>query len=218
MPKGQRGFSKGHTIWNGRNHTEDSKKKLSIAHTGKTLSKEHKKNISISLMGNHRSLGRKDSIETLERKRISHIGKTRTEEQKRKMSLSQMGHKRNLGKHHSLETNRKIGEKQKGEKNHNWKGSITPINTKIRNSIEMNLWRRICMERDHFTDQKTGEKGSRKNPLQVHHINNFSQVIELRTSIENGITLSRNTHKDFHKQYGKQNNTKEQLIEFLNKK
>lgn len=33
---------------------------------------------------------------------------------------------------------------------------------------------------------------------------------------KNGITLSKKAHKEFHHIYGTKNNTKEQLIEFLN--
>jgi hypothetical protein len=95
---------------------------------------------------------------------------------------------------------------------HLWKGGITPENHKIRSSLEMKLFRKACMERDNFTCQKTGERGGR---LVVHHINNFADFPELRTSIENGITLSKESHKEFHRIYGVKNNTKEQLLEFL---
>ena len=59
---------------------------------------------------------------------------------------------------------------------------------------------------------KSGIKGGN---LQAHHINNFSDFPELRTSIENGITLSNKAHIEFHKKYGKKNNTEKQLLEFL---
>lgn len=103
---------------------------------------------------------------------------------------------------------------RKGDKNNKWKGGITPINHKIRTSLEMKLWRKACMERDDFTDAKTGQRGG---ILAVHHINNFADFPELRTSIENGITLSRESHKLFHHIYGNKNNSREQLLEFLTK-
>jgi len=93
-----------------------------------------------------------------------------------------------------------------------WKGGVTPENEKYRKSLEIKLWRKSCMERDSFTCQKSGQKGG---DLEVHHINNFADFPELRTSIENGITLSKQEHKNFHKKYGYKKNTKEQLIEFL---
>ena len=61
--------------------------------------------------------------------------------------------------------------------------------------------------------KKTGISGGE---LVVHHINNFADFPELRTAIDNGITLSKKAHQDFHKIYGVRNNTKEQLEEFLN--
>lgn len=100
-----------------------------------------------------------------------------------------------------------------GENNVNWKGGITPKNKQIRNSTEYKLWRKACFERDNFTCQKTGISGGR---LVVHHINNFAEFPELRLAIDNGITLSKRAHEEFHKIYGKKNNTKEQIIEFIN--
>jgi hypothetical protein len=100
-----------------------------------------------------------------------------------------------------------------GKQTPNYKDGRTPENKKIRSSVEIKLWRKSCMERDDFTCQKTGQKGG---DLTVHHINNFADFPELRTSIENGITLSKKSHEEFHKEYGRKNNTKEQLEEFIN--
>ena len=38
---------------------------------------------------------------------------------------------------------------------------------------------------------------------------------DLTLDIDNGITLSESAHKEFHKIYGKKNNTKAQIDEFL---
>lgn len=103
-------------------------------------------------------------------------------------------------------------EKMIGSGNSNWKGGITSENHKIRYSIESKLFRKSCMERDNFTCQKTGQIGGK---LVVHHINNFADFPELRTSISNGITLSDKSHREFHHKYGKRNNTLKQLKEFL---
>jgi len=83
---------------------------------------------------------------------------------------------------------------------------------RIRKSAEYRLWRRAVYERDEFTCQKTGQLGGE---LVAHHINNFVDFPELRLAIDNGITLSKVAHNEFHKIYGKHNNTKEQLEEFL---
>lgn len=128
-----------------------------------------------------------------------------------------------IGKKHSEETNKKIGFRQKDvhekvslrEKHWNWKGGITPENKKIRNSIEIRLWREAVFARDNWTCQKYGIRGER---IIAHHIQNFAQFPELRFAIDNGITLSEKSHKEFHKKYGNKNNTKEQLMEFLTNK
>lgn len=99
-----------------------------------------------------------------------------------------------------------------GEKNHNWIDGRTPENHKIRNSVEMSLWRKSVFTKDNFTDQKTSIKGGY---LIAHHINNYADFPELRFAIDNGITLSKQSHLDFHKKYGFKNNTREQLEEFL---
>lgn len=116
----------------------------------------------------------------------------------------------------SEETKKKISKSHmglhKGDRNPRWKGGITPENLKIRHSIEYNLWRESVFARDNWTCQKTGIKGGK---LVSHHILNFSKYPELRFAIDNGITLSRESHIKFHKLYGKKNNTREQLIEFL---
>ena len=103
-------------------------------------------------------------------------------------------------------------ENLKGKNHWNWKGGITPINQQIRVSLEFKLWRKSVFERDNFTCQKTGIQGGK---LVAHHINNFADFPELRTSIENGITLSEKIHREFHKKYGRKNNTREQLNKFI---
>lgn len=104
------------------------------------------------------------------------------------------------------------GLNNSGIKNPAWKGGVKPENLKIRHSLEMELWKKACLVRDNFTCQKTRRKGGR---LVVHHINNFSNFVDLRTSLSNGITLSKESHTKFHKKYGYRNNTREQLEEFL---
>jgi len=115
--------------------------------------------------------------------------------------------------HKAHKTAFKKGENT-GSKNCNWKGGISTENDKIRHNNEMRLWRKSVIERDNFTCQKTLVSGGK---LHSHHINNFSEFPELRTSIENGVTLSEKSHIEFHKIYGKNNNTLEQILEFISK-
>jgi len=134
------------------------------------------------------------------------------EEQKRKISEAHKGKiPKNIKMIAGWNRGRKFPERS-GKNCHLWKGGITDENHKIRSSIEFRLWRKAVFERDNFTCQKTGIKGGY---LVAHHINNFAEYPELRFAIDNGITLSKQTHYNFHKIYGIKNNTKEQLEEFL---
>ena len=117
-----------------------------------------------------------------------------------------------LGKKRSIKTRRKMSNSRKGDKCYLWKDGITPINKKIRNGIESRLWREANFARDNWTCQKCKERGG---VLHSHHIYNFSQYPELRFAIDNGITFCKNCHDKFHKIYGKKNNTREQVEEFL---
>lgn len=191
------GFQKGHKIGIGRKLSEENKRKLSLANKGKQGG----------------MFGKKHTKETKKRMGKAKIGKPsgmlnkkHTEETKRKIKLSMIGRK---------SPKYWLGKKRpeiSGKNHYNWKNGITPINTKIRMNIEGCLWREAVFARDNWTCQKTKIKGGK---LHSHHINNFADFPELRTSIENGITLSEKTHRKFHQLYGWRNNTKEQLEEFL---
>jgi 5-methylcytosine-specific restriction endonuclease McrA len=99
-----------------------------------------------------------------------------------------------------------------GEGTSNWQGGITPLNYKIRNSIEFRLWRESVFARDNWICQKCNDRGSK---IQAHHIQNFAQYSELRFAIDNGITLCRECHILFHKKYSKKNNNIIQIKEFI---
>lgn len=177
--------------------TEETRRKISDALKGKLHSKERRINISTSLKG----------------RKAWNKGTLMSEEFRHKMSESHKGEKNpRFGKHLSEETKRKIGDSHRGSKSYLWKGGISPINVKIRNSIEYDIWRNGVFARDGYTDQKYGIKGGK---LVAHHILNFGEHLELRFAIDNGITLSDKAHREFHKKYGRTNNTREQLIEFL---
>lgn len=113
---------------------------------------------------------------------------------------------------HTKEWDEKIGNSLRGEKGNGWKGGIYKTNNDARRSGEYKYWQKECLIRDNFTCQKTGISGGY---LVVHHINNFADFPELRFDINNGITLSKQVHKEFHKKYGVKNNTRDQLLEFL---
>jgi len=143
-------------------------------------------------------------------KNHSTFGKGMSEDTKRKIGL--ITSKAMKGKHNSPKTEFTT-EKIKGEKNNRWKGGITPENLKIRNSPVYRNWIKSVFKRDNWTCQKYKIRGSIK--LVAHHIENFNDIIDKRFNIDNGITLSDKAHREFHKKYGRINNTKKQLNEFL---
>lgn len=85
----------------------------------------------------------------------------------------------------------------RGEKNPRWKGGITPINEKIRKSLEYKLWRESVFKRDKFTciwcRLKSGN--GKSIILNADHIKPFSLYPELRFAIDNGRTLCVSCHR-----------------------
>jgi hypothetical protein len=136
-----------------------------------------------------------------------------SEETRKKISISRKGKPSNsIGKKWSVEARLRFSKLFKGDKGHNWKGGIKPINKVIRSSIEFSLWRVSVFERDNWICQKCKEKGGKLRP---HHILNFAEYPELRFSKENGITFCENCHVSFHKMYGWTNNTLQQINSFI---
>jgi len=155
------------------------------------------------------------SLETRERISKSNKGKKRTKETRKKLSEAHKGIRPwARGKHWKMseEGRKKNSEAHKGKKSYLWRGGITPINAKIRNGIEFRLWREAVFARDNWTCQKCKERGLY---LHSHHILNFATYLELRFAIDNGITLCKKCHREFHKIYGKKKNTKEQMATYL---
>lgn len=61
-----------------------------------------------------------------------------------------------------------------GDKSPFWKGGITPLRIKIRNSFEYRQWRSDVFTRDNFTCQMCGVYGVELN---ADHIKSFSLII-----------------------------------------
>lgn len=164
--------------------------------------------------------GKHHSKESKKKMSESSKGKIKTKETRLKLSKANRGEGNAMfGKNHSEETKKKISESRirlkigRGKDNPSWKGGITPENTRIRNGIEFRLWREAVFARDNWVCQECKKRGSQK--LHAHHILNFAQYPELRFAIDNGMSLCKKCHIKFHSKYGKKNNTKKQLEEFL---
>lgn len=81
-----------------------------------------------------------------------------------------------------------------------------------RDNDKYDTWRRAVYKRDKYVCQKCGKTDCE---VHAHHIENWSTCIKKRYWLSNGITLCKECHEEFHKKYGKGNNNKKQLKEFL---
>lgn len=150
----------------GKTHTEESRKKMSLAHKGKKRpprSPEWNRRISEARKG------------TMKGSQNPFWGKTHTPEVKKVLS------ERNKGNPNQF---------QNGDKNPNWKGGIT----NPRQSKSEKVFSRAVLKRDKFTCQECGVKKTSDNPLQAHHKKAFVDNPTERFDISNGITLCRKCH------------------------
>ena len=101
-----------------------------------------------------------------------------------------------------------------GSKNGNWKGGITKDYQRVRNSLKYQEWRLEVYKKDNFTCQKCGcnEGGN----LNAHHILSFKDWPEARIVVDNGMTLCKDCHKDYHGIYGYTNFPDGSLEEWVN--
>lgn len=120
-------------------------------------------------------------------------GRKFTEEHKKKISLAHKGTKKpwNIIKN----------KLHSGENSWNWKGGISPILTRIRQTEAHQKWRELVYKRDNYTCIWCFRKGGwnkeekRNIVLNADHIKPFSIFPELRLKLSNGQTLCKLCHK-----------------------
>lgn len=119
--------------------------------------------------------------------------------------------------HHYGKTDPVIGnftyEHLKGNKNHNWNPELTDEERyQKRDTLENINWRKAIYARDNYKCQICSSKD-----LEAHHLNGYTEFKDQRFNIENGITLCKSCHKDYHKTFGYKNSTKEKFDLYLKK-
>lgn len=103
-----------------------------------------------------------------------------------------------------------------GDKNHQWNPNLTnEERIKARSYTEYYSWRKQVFERDDYTCQCCGRRGGRLN---AHHLINYSDDVNTRLALSNGVTICKSDHILFHKTYGYKNNTPQQYEEFKKSK
>lgn len=220
-------FKKGNNRHFNRDYSnEEWKKKVSKGwfkkdgvawNKGVGMSEEAKRKLSEALKGRRPWNKGKKTPEEI-KKKLSEFFKGKRRSPRTEFRKGQFNGDKNPAK--KIEVREKISATKGGKphfnqrgKNHpNWKGGVTSKNEKIRKALEYKLWRKTIFVRDDWICQKCKIKGGK---LVAHHINNFASYPNLQTSIENGITLCKKCHMEFHRAYGIKHNTKENIEEFL---
>lgn len=106
-------------------------------------------------------------------------------------------------------------EKLSGENSSWWNPDISEEDRKsTRNHFEYRKWVRKVFKRDSCSCVLCNSIES----LNAHHIDGYNWCVEKRVDVENGVTLCKLCHDEFHNLYGRGNNTRMQYEEWISKK
>jgi 5-methylcytosine-specific restriction endonuclease McrA len=104
---------------------------------------------------------------------------------------------KNRGYKRPLETRKKISLSHQGERSPSWRGGVTDVLTRIRNSTRMEEWRKSVKFRDGYICQVC-EKGD-EGDLVAHHVIQLAVDSLSAYDVENGKTLCVKCHKEAHR-------------------
>lgn len=126
-----------------------------------------------------------------ERLRLSHLGQTPWNKGIKGSASHMFGRKMTSAQIEAVKA------RTSGAQNHFWKGGVTEINKRIRQSSEYKKWRTAVFERDNYTCQDGGERSGNGRRVELHpdHIKPFSLFPELRFVVSNGRTLCAECHR-----------------------
>lgn len=106
-------------------------------------------------------------------------------------------------------------ERNTGDKNGNYNPNLTEeerVKKRLILGGKLNKWRNDVYQRDKYTCKYCNKEGGKLN---AHHLDGYHWCKEKRTEVPNGATLCESCHKNFHKEYGNWNNTRQQFEEWL---
>ncbi len=159
------GFQKGVSTWNsGKNLSEEHKKKLSMAHQGKDPWNKGKKYTQITGSKNPRWSGGKPKCLDCGKQLAAYTAKYC------------------------------LSHAHREERHHAWKGKHSNRIERMRlmGRIEYKQWRQAIFTRDNYTCQLCGKRGG---DLEADHIKPWLLYPELRYNIDNGRVLCIPCHK-----------------------
>lgn len=81
-----------------------------------------------------------------------------------------------------------------------------------RNTPEYRKWRNDVLKRDEYTCQRCGDLHW---AMTAHHVQSFKTALDVRYDVDNGITLCRKCHTEFHVAFKFNDNDGSQLMQFL---
>lgn len=113
-------------------------------------------------------------------------------------------------KHHNVRCFECGKNKIAGENNYQW---IEDREEGVRRSNrDTQAWRKAVFDRDDYTCKCCNTRGA---TLNAHHLFDYQHHRDLALEVSNGVTLCKQCHVDFHKEYGaKVANTPDQFIQF----
>lgn len=116
----------------------------------------------------------------------------------------------------AINNGRNSAHKISGEKSYLYNINLTDLERSKRRNLELTKnknWRNQIFIRDSFTCNICGIKGDK---LQVHHLNSYAYFKEQRFDLDNGVTLCKKCHTNFHNSLGgyRQKCTKEDYIAY----
>lgn len=109
--------------------------------------------------------------------------------------------------------------KKHGENHYRWNSNLTDKDRE-KNKSRLTIsgykeWRRKVFNRDNYKCIICGCSYSRENPLIPHHLNSWDNNKNQRLDVNNGATLCRYHHIQFHNIYGYGNNTQIQFEDYI---